>query len=201
MANGWIEGLTVASIILGTRARRPADRPRASPACCCTSTCRCIDTGIDTPAEAAIAVIVVVYAHRRALQPAHPATPASTLKPLPAQPAATLMRDFCALHRALWRDKLGQISLATTTLFWGAGATLQFIVHRLGRVGARLRPVARPRSCRAWSRSASRSARCSPRRCDARSTRSVRVIPLGIAMGVVVIAMNFVTSVWIAGRS
>jgi len=28
----------------------------------------------------------------------------------------------------LWRDKLGQISLAVTTLFWGAGATLQFIV-------------------------------------------------------------------------
>ncbi|MET0919122.1 MAG: lysophospholipid transporter LplT, partial [Burkholderiales bacterium] len=28
----------------------------------------------------------------------------------------------------LWKDRLGQISLATTTLFWGAGATLQFIV-------------------------------------------------------------------------
>jgi len=28
----------------------------------------------------------------------------------------------------LWRDRLGQISLATTTLFCGAGATLQFIV-------------------------------------------------------------------------
>ena len=28
----------------------------------------------------------------------------------------------------LWRDKLGQISLAITTLFWGAGATRQFIV-------------------------------------------------------------------------
>ena len=34
----------------------------------------------------------------------------------------------------LWRDKLGQISLAVTTLFWGAGATLQFIVLKWAEV-------------------------------------------------------------------
>jgi hypothetical protein len=34
----------------------------------------------------------------------------------------------------LWRDRLGQISLATTTLFWGAGATLQFIVLKWAEV-------------------------------------------------------------------
>ena len=34
----------------------------------------------------------------------------------------------------LWRDKLGQISLAVTTLFWGAGATLQFIVIKWSEV-------------------------------------------------------------------
>jgi MFS transporter, LPLT family, lysophospholipid transporter len=37
-----------------------------------------------------------------------------------------------ATAAALWRDKLGQISLAVTTLFWGAGATLQFIVLEVG---------------------------------------------------------------------
>jgi len=32
-----------------------------------------------------------------------------------------LMRDFYhLLHRVLWKDKLGQISLSVTTLFWGA---------------------------------------------------------------------------------
>jgi MFS family permease len=35
---------------------------------------------------------------------------------------------------ALWKDKLGQISLAVTTLFWGAGATLQFIVLKWAEV-------------------------------------------------------------------
>ncbi len=39
-----------------------------------------------------------------------------------------LIREFAHCNALLWRDKLGQISLATTTLFWGAGATLQFIV-------------------------------------------------------------------------
>jgi hypothetical protein len=39
-----------------------------------------------------------------------------------------LFVGFPTAARVLWRDKLGQISLAVTTLFWGAGATLQFIV-------------------------------------------------------------------------
>ena len=43
---------------------------------------------------------------------------------------ARLIIDFAQCFTTLWRDKLGQISLAVTTLFWGAGATLQFIVLR-----------------------------------------------------------------------
>ena len=39
-----------------------------------------------------------------------------------------LVADFARCNATLWKDKLGQISLAVTTLFWGAGATLQFIV-------------------------------------------------------------------------
>ena len=96
----------------------------------------------------------------------------------------------------LWKDRLGQISLAVTTLFWGAGATLQFIVIEWARatlnfdlskaailqgvtaVGIALGAVL----ASVW----------------VALDRSVRVIPLGIVMGVVVIAMNFVTQIWIA---
>ena len=46
----------------------------------------------------------------------------------PSKNPAFLVREFAHCVRLLWRDKLGQISLAVTTLFWGAGATLQFIV-------------------------------------------------------------------------
>ena len=64
---------------------------------------------------------------RRGLQLVHPATPASTTasRARTRSTSSASSRTACSL---LWRDKLGQISLATTTLFWGAGATLQFIV-------------------------------------------------------------------------
>ena len=39
-----------------------------------------------------------------------------------------LLSGFAFCVRTLWRDRLGQISLAVTTLFWGAGATLQLLV-------------------------------------------------------------------------
>jgi hypothetical protein len=37
-------------------------------------------------------------------------------------------RAFWQDHRRLWRDELGGLSLAVTTLFWGVGACLQFLV-------------------------------------------------------------------------
>ncbi|MFZ9764996.1 MAG: lysophospholipid transporter LplT, partial [Burkholderiaceae bacterium] len=45
-----------------------------------------------------------------------------------------LIKAFWHCNRTLWGDKLGQISLAVTTLFWGAGATLQFIVLKWAEV-------------------------------------------------------------------
>ena len=41
-----------------------------------------------------------------------------------------MLRVFAADNRRLWRDRAGGLSLAVTTLFWGVGATLQFIVLR-----------------------------------------------------------------------
>jgi len=41
---------------------------------------------------------------------------------------AAVCKRFLADQRALWRDPLGSISLAVTTLFWGVGATLQLLV-------------------------------------------------------------------------
>lgn len=41
-----------------------------------------------------------------------------------------LLADFRRVNRVLWRDADGGLSLAATTIFWGAGATLQFAVLR-----------------------------------------------------------------------
>ena len=39
-----------------------------------------------------------------------------------------LLKDFFQCLVRLWRDPLGKVSLAVTTLFWGVGATIRLIV-------------------------------------------------------------------------
>ena len=130
VANGWIEGLTVASIILGTMLGGVLLHAHISGVLLHVDM-PFFDTPIDTPAEAAIALIVIVYAVAALFNLEVPNTGVK-LKRLPSDPLETL-RDFghCVVH--LWKDRLGQISLAVTTLFWGAGATLQFIVIEWAR--------------------------------------------------------------------
>src|ERR1700687_4919330 len=130
VANGWIEGLTVASIILGTMLGGLPPHANVSRGLLHLDF-PSIDTPIDAPAEAAIALIVVVYAVAALFNLEVPRT-GVTLKHLPADPFETL-RDFARCVSHLWKDRLGQISLAVTTLFWGAGATLQFIVIEWAR--------------------------------------------------------------------
>src|SRR5258708_28269103 len=60
-ANGWIEGLTVASIILGTVLGGALISPRIASLLLAIDVPH-IDTGIETPAEAAILVISAIYA-------------------------------------------------------------------------------------------------------------------------------------------
>jgi len=91
--------------------------------------------------------------------------------------------------RVLWKDKLGQISLAVTTLFWGAGATLQFIVLRWAEsalgldlsAGAVLQAVVAVGIAGGAIAAAAR----------VRLRQALTVLPMGIYMGVLVIAMGF----------
>jgi MFS family permease len=193
VANGWIEGLTVASILLGTVLGGVLIHIRVSGVLLHFDL-PVIETPIDTPAEAAIALIVVVYAIAALFNLQVPRTGVS-LKPLPSHPLATL-KDFsrCVVH--LWKDRLGQISLAVTTLFWGAGATLQFIVIEWARatLGFDLSKAAILQGVTAIGIAIGAVLASLWVALD----RSVRVIPLGIAMGLIVIAMNFVTDVRIA---
>jgi ABC-type amino acid transport system permease subunit len=193
IANGWIEGLTVASIILGTMLGGLLIHVRVSGVLLAFDV-PFIDTSIDTPAEAAIAIIVVVYAIAALFNLEVPKT-GVMLKKLPPDPLDTL-RDFARCVGHLWRDRLGQISLAVTTLFWGAGATLQFIVIEWARaaLGFDLSKAAILQGVSAFGIAVGAVLASIWVTLD----RSVRVIPLGIAMGVVVIAMNLVSQAWLA---
>jgi LPLT family lysophospholipid transporter-like MFS transporter len=193
VANGWIEGLTVASIILGTMLGGMLIHARVSGVLLHFDV-PLIETSIDTPAEAAIAIIVVVYAIAALFNLEVPKTGVA-LKKLPADPLDTL-KDFWRCVGHLWRDRLGQISLAVTTLFWGAGATLQFIVIEWARaaLGFDLSKAAILQGVSAFGIAVGAVLASVWVALD----RSVRVIPLGIVMGVIVISMNLVSQAWLA---
>ena len=125
LANSWIEGLTVASIILGV--------VLGGILISDTVSCMILASGIPfealgiaTPAQAAIAIIVFIYMGAAFVNLLIPDTGARYPK-ADFRPIETL-KSFYKSCTILWADRLGQISLAVTTLFWGAGAVLQFLV-------------------------------------------------------------------------
>jgi MFS family permease len=193
VANGWIEGLTVGSIILGTVLGGALVSETVSSRLLGFDF-PMIDTGIDTAPEVAIALIIVFYAIAAVFNVYVPLTGALH-KPAHRNPVF-LVRDFARGLRMLWNDKLGQISLATTTLFWGAGATLQFIILKWAEValGYTLAQSTILQGITAVGIAAGAiiAAKVVPLH------RAVSVLPVGIAMGIMVIFMLFVKNVYLA---
>lgn len=118
-ANGWIEGLTVGSIIMGTVLGGALVNPKIS-AVILSFDFPMVDLPIDTPTEAALCIISCIYIVAALFNFYIPDTGVryehQERNPL------RLIVDFAGCFTTLWKDKLGQISLAVTTLFWGAGA-------------------------------------------------------------------------------
>ena len=193
VANGWIEGTTVGSIILGVLLGGALVSPRVSTALLGFDV-PYLDTGIDTPPEAAIAIIAVFYAIAATFNWFIPDTGVDHRTP--SRNPVALVREFSHCVYLLWRDKLGQITLATTTLFWGAGATLQFIVidWAARNLGFNLSQASYLQGVVALGIAV--GAVAAARFITLRD--SVRVLPMGVAMGAVVIAMVFVTQLPIA---
>ena len=193
VANGWIEGLTVVAIILGVVIGGTLITPSVSQSLLAFDF-PLIDTGIDTVGEMAIAIVGVFYLIAAIFNLYVPDTGVDH-KPLKKNPIY-LIHEFHHCLTLLWRDKLGQISLAVTTLFWGAGATLQFIVIKWSEValGFDLSKSSMLQGVVAVGVAigAIGAAKFITLR------KSVRVIPLGIAMGLIVLIMNFVHHVWLA---
>ncbi|HLB17400.1 MAG TPA: lysophospholipid transporter LplT [Burkholderiales bacterium] len=192
-ANGWIEGLTVGSIILGTALGGALVSETVSRGLLGLDVPR-IDTGIDTPGEAAIAIILFGYVIAAIFNLYIPDTGVD--HHLPRKNPVYLIHDFYHCCRLLWKDRLGQISLATTTLFWGAGATLQFIVLEWARVALGY-PLSKATALLGITAvgigvGAVAAAKFIPLK------KAVDVLRVGIAMGLLVIVMNFVREVWIA---
>ena len=183
-ANGWIEGLTVGSIILGTVLGGVLISSTVSQSLLALDM-PTFETGIDTPAESAILVIMMIYVVAALINLKIPDTGARYVsqKTNPVE----LVKDFAICFKTLWDDRLGQISLAVTTLFWGAGATLQFIVIKWAQVALHMNlshgAILQAISAVGVAGGAVYAAWRIPLR------KSLNVLPYGIAMGLVVCVM------------
>src|SRR5574337_1054502 len=168
-ANGWIEGLTIASIILGVLLGGQLIGHRVSSVLL-SFDFPFIETSIHTPPQAAIAVLIGVYSLAAWLNLRIPLTGVE-MRPM-ARNFAELVPDFLRCNSRLWHDKLGQISLSTTTLFWGVSGNLRYIVL-------------------AWSAGALGYSMT-------QASSLIGVVAIGIAMGLLLIVLNAIPNVWLA---
>ncbi len=193
VANGWIEGLTVGAIILGVVVGGLLIQPSFAGHLLAFDF-PFIDTGIDTVAEMNLLIIAVLYLIAATFNLWIPDTGVDH-KPLKKNPLY-LFHEFNHCLKLLWRDKLGQVSLAVTTLFWGAGATLQFIVIEWSLAALNLDLSKSSMLQGVVAIGIAIGAVLAARLITLR--KSVRVLPLGIAMGILVIGMVFVRDIWVA---
>jgi MFS family permease len=191
--NGWIEGLTVGSIILGFVLGGQLVGPKLSPLLLGLDL-PLIDTGIDTAPEAAISVIVFVYVIAAIFNLYIPRTDAP-LQPMSGGVAA-MVRDFSHCNARLWADRLGQITLATTTLLWGIFGNLRLIVFAwaaaaLGYTTTQASGLAGVVIIGSVIGAVTASAMM-------KLDKATRVLPLAIAVGFLMIGLNAINNVWVA---
>ena len=186
--NSWIEGMTVISIIIGAVLGGVLISPVVSDFLLNHSS---FSGWLNTPAENAIFMIGFLYAGASVMNLFIPNT--HIRYPVQSKNPVQLISNFKNYVYILWRDSLGQISLSVTTLFWGAGATLQLIVIEWARqnLGYRLDQSSILMGVAALGTvvGAIAAARVPLK-------ASLSVLPVGVAMGLVVLVMPFIYNIW-----
>jgi MFS family permease len=192
-ANGWIEGLTIASIILGVVLGGQLVGHSVSHLLL-SFDFPVLTTGIDTPAEAAICILVFVYALAAWFNTRIPNTGVE-MRPLPKN-ILSLLPDFWACNTKLWKDKLGQISLSTTTLFWGVSGNLRYIVLAWSAAALGYSTTQASNLVGVVAVGTAAGAIIASLYC--KLDKAPNVMPLGIGMGLLILLLNFIDNVWIA---
>jgi MFS transporter, LPLT family, lysophospholipid transporter len=191
--NGWIEGLTVGSIVLGILLGGQLVGPRIAPVLLGFDL-PAIDTGIDSAPEAAISVIVFIYVLAAIFNLYIPRTEAP-LQPLTSN-VIEMVRDFSHCNARLWADKLGQITLAATTLLWGIFGNLRLIVFAwaAAALGYGTTQASGLAGVVIVGSAIGAVAASTMMRLD----RATGVLGLGVAVGLLMIGLNVITNVWVA---
>ena len=191
-ANGWIEGLTICSIILGVLLGGQLVGPAVSQWLLQMPTAQTL--GLGSAPHAAIAALTLVYVLAAWFNLHIPKTGVE-MHPMPRN-ALALLPDFWRCNALLWRDRLGQVSLASTTLFWGVSGNMRYIV--LAWAGAALAYGTTQAASLVGVVALGTAAGAVLASVRVRLDKAPGVIPLGIVMGLLVGAMVFVRHLWVA---
>ncbi|MEJ7137788.1 lysophospholipid transporter LplT [Amphibiibacter pelophylacis] len=191
-ANGWIEGLTIASIVLGVL----LGGQMISPAVMHPLDQAFVRIGVDfaLPVQASIVVMGVLYVIAAGFNLGIPRTEVPMI-PLRGS-VWVLITDFMRCNAWLWRDKLGQITLGTTTLFWGVSGNLRVIVFAWAAVA--LGYTTTQASSLVGVVAIGTAVGAVAASMLVRLPAAPKVIPLGAAMGIFLMGMVFIDSVWMA---
>lgn len=173
-ANGWMEGSTVAAIIFGA-----------------------ILGGFlaSNNLKTAVWIIGALYLAAAIFNYYIPKLP---IDHKPEQRSLLyIIKDFLHAFLTLWKDPLGQVSLAVTTLFWGAGATLRLVVLTWAAIILNFTIEQSTQLIAMVAIGIAVGSVLASRYITLEN--SVKVLPAGIVMGGLVVSMVFITHWAIAG--
>ena len=166
-ANAWMEGTTVAAIILGAIVG---------------------GTLATISSHLALAVIAGLYLAAAGFNLRIPWVPLDHR--MPKRNPLFVLHDFWHSFAALWRDPEGRISLTVTTLFWGAGATMRLVVIAWAAIALNLGLDRATQLTATVALGIAFGAVFAAR--YVKLEKSTSVLPAGIAMGILVAAMALV---------
>ena len=174
MANGWMEGSTVFAIILGS-----------------------IIGGVLSQFDPLIAIIMITGLYLLAAIFNRYIPLLAIDHKLPTKNPLFMMKDFWHAFKVLWKDPEGQLSLAVTTLFWGAGASLRLIVIAWAGYALQFNLEESTRLTAMVAFGIAIGSVIAARYISLKD--SVRVLPAGVLMGGFIISMVLIHDWYVAG--
>jgi MFS family permease len=188
LANSWMEGLTVLSIILGAviggKLLSP-DNPFVTEFRSQIFQTTHLQL---SPAYFSLLILILLYLIAALVNVYIPKVVRDTVHQR-RQPWELLLDFFTCLIN-LWKDPLGKVSLAVTTLFWGVGASIRLIVLVWASQNLNL-SLESATQMTAWSAIGIAIGAIFAARM-VKLERSLKVLPVGIAMGAIIFAMLFI---------
>jgi MFS family permease len=186
IANSWMEGTTVAAIVLGAIIGGALINPQLAENILSSFS---LSAMVIAPKFAIIA-ITSLYLGAAFANLFIPRLPID--HKLPSKSPLYVLHDFGHSFKLLWRDPLGQVSLAVTTLFWGVGATLRLLIIEWAALNLKYSLSQATQLTAATAVGIALGSILAGK--YIRLESAIRTLPAGIALGMVPIALIWVDS-------